>query len=867
MRRWRALALVLLTAALAALHVVGVVRVALPPPPPAELAPVAAGHPPLARRLVLVIVDGLRYDFGTDPSIVPQFAAEMRARSSAMVIAGPVSMTSSAVLAYATGQPGDLDQVVENETAHATRWNHLLGNARAAGLRLAAAGDMAWFTLIPASVWDLAHPDPQGLAIDVDYNDEILAAAYDFLRADPLPDLMIFHFVSPDHQGHAHGVHAEAYRRHIRAFDHKLARLLAALPADATVFVTSDHGAADDGKHGSDTPLMRRSPLYAYGPGIVAGLHPDEPIDQLDLAATFAHLLGVPSPAHGEGHVLARWLDVPPETRAAIACAELERLGRYARAELGAEAGSGLPASCPDGDPEARVDAARARATAIAGRLVEAQPADSPAAWLMMALTVGAGLLLAYAWTAGLATSSGAGAAGPRFFPSLGVALALVAVAVVLTRSVENLPGSWPNGVRIALLAAGNVAMAVTFALPRRFFGAVDRRAPELGVLVVGVLAATHARHTLVECFILVAGAALVVLVYAWRRRRTPERAPLSVGRAMLGLACAVVIWPIGIREGDYWSPWLTGSRAAGLAGVLGLMALFTLERLVRPAASAPLAAEPGARRVPGRAAEVATALGLLAAAWAAPFLRSATPGAVGLTLALALPAVGMWSWARGGWRAAPVGWLAGYAWVARDLEIVALVLTWVLAELAGEVARRVERGRGDRSGSGPDPAGQGVRPALVVGLVAFVFALTYLQRAGVNTHIDFTGIDWAAGTFADTETTWTRIGAVNVGKYMLARGVVYGLCLAPLGPHYRRRAALGLVVVELGRVVLLTLLLFLCKSSFWTSFRVLGDLPHALMAAVVATIACAVVVLGARRAARVDVGDELSAVPAAGSR
>ncbi|MCC6528305.1 MAG: alkaline phosphatase family protein [Polyangiaceae bacterium] len=866
MPRWRALALVLLTAALAALHVVGVVRVALPPPPPAELAPVAAGHPPLARRLVLVIVDGLRYDFGTDPSIVPQFAAEMRARSSAMVIAGPVSMTSSAVLAYATGQPGDLDQVVENETAHATRWNHLFANARAAGLRLAAAGDMAWFTLIPASVWDLAHPDPQGLAIDVDYNDEILGAAYEFLRADPLPDFMIFHFVSPDHQGHAHGVHSEAYRRHIREFDDKLGRLLAALPADATVFVTSDHGAADDGKHGSDTPLMRRSPLYAYGPGIVAGLHPDEPIDQLDLAATFAHLLGVPSPAHGEGHVLARWLDVPPETRAAIACGELERLGRYARAELGAEA-AGLESSCPDADPEARVDAARARATALAGRLVEAQPADSPAAWLMMAVTVGAGLLLAYAWTVGLAARTDEGAPGPRFVPSLGVALALVAVAVVLTRSVENLPGTWPNGVRIALLAAGNVAMAVTFALPRRFFAAVDRRAPELGVLVVGVLAATHARHTLAECFVLVAGSALVVLVWAWRRRRTPERAPLSVGRAVLGLACAVAIWPIGIREGDYWSPWLTGSRAAGLAGVLGLMALFTLERLVRPAASAPLGTAPSARRVPLRAAEWAMALGLLAAACAAPFLRSSTPGAVGLTLALALPAVGMWSWARGGWRAAPVGWLAGYAWVARDLEIVALVLTWVLAELAGEVARRLEQSRGDPAAPATDPARRGVRPALVVVLVAFVFALTYLQRAGVNTHIDFTGIDWAAGTFGDTETTWTRIGAVNVGKYMLARGVVYGLCLAPLGPLYRRRVALGLVVVELGRVVLLTLLLFLCKSSFWTSFRVLGDLPHALMAAVVATIACAVVVLGARRVAQAGAGGGLSAVPAAESR
>jgi predicted AlkP superfamily pyrophosphatase or phosphodiesterase len=85
----------------------------------------------------------------------------------------------------------------------------------------------------------------------VDYNAEIFAAAREFLRATPRPNVTIYQFVTPDHQAHACGVFSEKYRAHIRGFDKELEALLGEIPADTTVILTSDHGAAASGTHGT----------------------------------------------------------------------------------------------------------------------------------------------------------------------------------------------------------------------------------------------------------------------------------------------------------------------------------------------------------------------------------------------------------------------------------------------------------------------------------------------------------------------------------------------------------------------------------------------------------------------------------------
>ena len=855
MRILRAIVLVAATVVLAALHVMGVVKVALPKPPPADVTPVAPGHPPLTQHLVLVIADGLRFDIANDPLLMPRFSAAMKAHSNAEIWSGPVSMTSAAVLAYATGQPGDLDQIVENETSQATRFNHIVENARAAGLVTAATGDIAWFTLVPEAAWNFAHRDPEGVAIDVDYNDEIFAAARAMVRRNPRPNLFVAHFVSPDHQGHAHGVNSAAYRTHIHGFDGLLADFLAELPSDWTVFVTSDHGATDNGKHGSDGEIMRRSPLYAYGPGIVDGLHPVEHLDQLDLAATFAHLLGVASPANGEGHVLVDWLAVPDELRADIACEELARIARFAAAELGAAPRDGR---CPDGTPAARIAAAAERSRAIRASLAGSQMAESGASGLMMVATsLAAALLLGgFFWLlARPASTRGTRVGrGGRIAPGLVLAAALLALSVALTRTVENLPDGWPNGVRIALLVAANLALLGIFVFPQRFAATIDRLSPEVGILVLGAFAVTYTLYTKPESYVIVVTTTIALFVPALRRRlRAPSaREPsgtlaLGFARAALALGCAIALYRVGVFEGEFYDRLFAGSLLRARLVAMGLLGAFAVERFLAT----------GRRR-----REVAPLVVMLAIASAATFARPLVPGAVGLGLAACLPPFGMWLWRSGRRAAAAMAWLAACTWIGRDLELVPLVLTFWLAAAVGEAAAVLARGAPEDAGvheasTDRSPASgryadghptfglNAARPAAVVAIAGFVFALGYLQRIGVNTHLDFTHIDWTAGTFGDHATTAARIAAANIGKYMLVRGVALGLCLAPLPSLLRSRVVLALLAITLGRVVLDTLVLFLCRNSFWTAYRVLGEMPHALMATVVVAIAAAAVSLG----------------------
>ena len=298
----------------------------------AALRPVAprAIRPPsgertarLSHHVLFVVVDGLRWDIARRHDMMPQFSRAMAEHPSAEVWASPISMTSSAVLAYGTGQRGSLDQVLENLRLPRTSYNSWLQNAKQAGLRLMAVGDAAWSQLYGPNLAEF-RGDPAAVAIEADFN------AQTFRHARQLqllaPDFLAVHFVTPDHQGHAYGIESARYVEHMRAFDRALFEWLGTVAPDWTIVVTSDHGAARSGTHGSDTPEQRRCPLFAMGAAIRKTAAPSRALDQVELPGLFAALLGVPNAAQSRGAAFTDWLDVSAGTRQQLACAEIERL-------------------------------------------------------------------------------------------------------------------------------------------------------------------------------------------------------------------------------------------------------------------------------------------------------------------------------------------------------------------------------------------------------------------------------------------------------------------------------------------------------------------------------------------------------------
>jgi hypothetical protein len=223
-----------------------------------------------------------------------------------------------------------------------------------------------------------------------------------------------------------------------------------------------------------------------------------------------------------------------------------------------------------------------------------------------------------------------------------------------------------------------------------------------------------------------------------------------------------------------------------------------------------------------------------IALACASLVLRRTAPAALCLTAWFGLAVAALLSFGRVPSTLTELLALGSYAWVSRDAEIPLLVTTYVVASIVGRAfAIELER-----------DAPLSVRPSRVLLIVTFLFAWTYIQRIAIQLGLDFVHFDWGAGAFRQPEAPLWRIGAALVYKHGLARAAILFAVLTPLAAAYRSWVARGLLVVELARVATLVTMLYVSRGSFWTSMRVMGDLPHALCAVVVAAAAYAAVVV-----------------------
>jgi hypothetical protein len=762
-----------LTLLLAASIIAAVMALLRPPPaPPVASLPFPAERP-LANHLLLVVVDGLRHDIATDPDRMPSFAAAMRRRRSAEIWAGRITMTSSAVLAYGTGQQGALEEVVRDMFPRQPSYESWLSTAARRGLSLASVGDPAWVEMYrPALAF--SHVDPVHLAVEVDFNDETFAATRD-ARARR-PNFLVSHFVTPDHQGHAWGIFSERYRRHIRDYDARLAALLAEFGPEWTVIVTSDHGAVDTGTHGTDIDVERRVPLYAYGPGIAPksepATSPSRPIDQVDLAGTMAVLLGVPPPVHGRGKVLVDWLDLSAEARAAIAAADARRASRYE-------------------------EALARTASSLGGR------------WLSLGV-----LLLAL-----VAVRLVAPGVRTRVIV---LTLIVVGGSVAAVYGIERLPGGWPTVVRVALAVVFNAGLVAALVAPSRSLAWLHARGDFAPILVPGLVLVTYPPATRLEIYPLLF---IGVLVLAATRDRVEQirlpafarpalrRPAVANGRGgrpdptlVRVLVLAALLLAFGLYDGYYEWTFRHPSATRALAALTILLWIGARVRHVARHRN------DGGSTLVASLAMVAIAAAVVGRPFVSPFIGRSLVCACGL---LALHA----ALSRRPRPALDFA-LASYLWIGRDMEVPGLLLVLAIADLIGELVRRRENDAG--------------RPAAILVQITLAFVLLFAQRLVLQGSIDFARLDWRAGGFSDPQTPVWVITATLIWKHTIGACLALGAFLVRVGGAARDRLLQGLVLATTARAIALFAMLAASVTSFWTGLRVLSDLPHALIALVV---------------------------------
>jgi hypothetical protein len=157
-----------------------------------------------------------------------------------------------------------------------------------------------------ASVTSVAHNDK------IDGN--LLAAARRELEEHD-PDLLVLQLLAVDQNGHVRGTYYPEYVERIEITDSLIEGFMGWCEEkghleDAAMILMADHGQGRGiGAHGHLSEGERFVPFAMWGKGIAEGRIVSEPRSILDLAPTISYLLGVEPPSGSTGRVLTQALE------------------------------------------------------------------------------------------------------------------------------------------------------------------------------------------------------------------------------------------------------------------------------------------------------------------------------------------------------------------------------------------------------------------------------------------------------------------------------------------------------------------------------------------------------------------------------
>jgi predicted AlkP superfamily pyrophosphatase or phosphodiesterase len=116
-------------------------------------------------------------------------------------------------------------------------------------------------------------------------------------------NLVFVHFPDVDLTGHSKNWMSVSYLDRVLHADEAVGRVLAAVPASATVIVTADHGGGGmrANNHGTDVSLDMTIPWVVSGPRTMRNYRLSSTVHTTDTAATAAYLLGITLPADVSG--------------------------------------------------------------------------------------------------------------------------------------------------------------------------------------------------------------------------------------------------------------------------------------------------------------------------------------------------------------------------------------------------------------------------------------------------------------------------------------------------------------------------------------------------------------------------------------
>ena len=278
------------------------------PSPPPSLTPTPA---PIARRVIILSVDGMRPD-AIELAPMPNLMNLMQ--SSAYSLNAQTIYPSSTLPSHSSMLTGLCPE------DHGVDWNdYIPERGIAQGTDLFDISHEAGFKTVMYVGKEKLQQVTDASSVDTFvYINDRESVIVDQLLADFPNDfgVLFIHFPSPDWMGHEYGWLSPEQLSVLFRADEALARLLNELDIrglrdETLLIVTADHGGHDT-THGSSLPEDMTIPWIASGPGIRPG-RLGTPIHTIDTAATAAYALGLALPPEWDGVPVVEAFGLPVE--------------------------------------------------------------------------------------------------------------------------------------------------------------------------------------------------------------------------------------------------------------------------------------------------------------------------------------------------------------------------------------------------------------------------------------------------------------------------------------------------------------------------------------------------------------------------
>jgi hypothetical protein len=273
-----------------------------PPTPGRELGS------PITCRVVVILIDALRYDTSTDSSVMPFLDGLRTVGASAAMHSQPPSFSAPGFTTILTGAwPETNDSQLFNPpdkfSARTFTQDDIFAAAQRAGLKTAISGYLWFKDLLFNSGVDASFYTPgDDEAADI----QVEAAALPWLTEDY--QLVLIHLDQVDYAGHYQGgPRSPNWNSAAARVDALIGEIVGKLDlAKDTVLVVSDHGQVSHGGHGGPEGITLVEPFILTGAGIIPGNYGD--VNMVDVAPTLAALLGTGIPASSQGRILTDML-------------------------------------------------------------------------------------------------------------------------------------------------------------------------------------------------------------------------------------------------------------------------------------------------------------------------------------------------------------------------------------------------------------------------------------------------------------------------------------------------------------------------------------------------------------------------------